>query len=41
MYNMDSIVNEVFDLGNNDEASKWFQRHKEIFIDLMEEEEIK
>ena len=38
---MDSIVNEVFDLGNNDEASIWSQRHEEIFIDLMEEEVIK
>ena len=38
---MDSIVDEVFDFGNNGEATIWSQRHEEIFIDLMEEEVIK
>ncbi|PON92353.1 Myb/SANT-like domain containing protein, partial [Trema orientale] len=35
------IDNDVHKIDNNDEASIWTQRHKEIFIDLMEEEVIK
>ncbi|XP_062075177.1 uncharacterized protein LOC133779205 [Humulus lupulus] len=36
---MAGIDNEVLIIENNDEASIWTQRHEEIFIELMKEEQ--